>query len=404
MSGGWVENARQGAVEYGLDGVMNASRSIVMLRSNDILADSRVQKESKSLAEHGYRVRVVGWDRAFTHPPQERFINATKAKVTLVGIKASYSGGFKRNFLPLLRFQLAIANQLVRRRHEYGYIHACDFDTAFIACIVNAFLKKKFVYDIFDYYIDAFNVPSRIKPLIARLDRWVMKRADSIIVCNEKRREQICFSDQKKVFVIHNSPQSIDKSVGQTDGVSLCHNIDIVDIVYVGVFAPGRLIEELLELAEERCDVRLHIAGFGALENEVRAAAERCGHVRFYGKLSYEDALQLESKATIMIALYDPDCPNHKYAAPNKFYEALMLGKPLITTKGIGIDEIIESQSFGVATHYSKEGLSKGIDAVLEMLRKREVDRSKMKRTFEVKYSWNRMADRLLLIYAALES
>ena len=105
-----------------------------------------------------------------------------------------------------------------------------------------------------------------------------------------------------------------------------------------------------------------------------------------------------------MIALYDPDCPNHKYAAPNKFYEALMLGKPLITTKGIGIDEIIESQSFGVATHYSKEGLSKGIDAVLEMLRKREVDRSKMKRTFEVKYSWNRMADRLLLIYAALES
>ena len=34
-----------------------------------------------------------------------------------------------------------------------------------------------------------------------------------------------------------------------------------------------------------------------------------------------------------MTAIYDPNISNHYYAAPNKFYEALMLGKPLIMVK-----------------------------------------------------------------------
>lgn len=50
----------------------------------------------------------------------------------------------------------------------------------------------------------------------------------------------------------------------------------------------------------------------------------------FYGKILYYETLKLESSCDIMADLYDPSNPDNYYAALNKFYEALMLGKPLI--------------------------------------------------------------------------
>lgn len=58
-----------------------------------------------------------------------------------------------------------------------------------------------------------------------------------------------------------------------------------------------------------------------------------------------------------MTAIYDPKVPNHRYAAPNKFYEALMLGKPIVMAKNTGFDEIIEENNIGCLIEYSKSGL-----------------------------------------------
>ena len=54
-----------------------------------------------------------------------------------------------------------------------------------------------------------------------------------------------------------------------------------------------------------------------------------------YGKLQYSQTLALESQCDIRVATYDPSIRNHKYSAPNKFYESLMLGKPIIMAKDI---------------------------------------------------------------------
>ena len=37
--------------------------NIGMLVSNEVVRDPRVMREARSLAQHGHRVRIVGWDR-----------------------------------------------------------------------------------------------------------------------------------------------------------------------------------------------------------------------------------------------------------------------------------------------------------------------------------------------------
>ena len=62
--------------------------------------------------------------------------------------------------------------------------------------------------------------------------------------------------------------------------------------------------------------------------------------------------------------MYDPNVPNHRYSAPNKFYEALALGKPIVVAKGTGIDVEVERLGVGIAETFSAQGLEHGLAAV----------------------------------------
>jgi hypothetical protein len=47
--------------------------------------------------------------------------------------------------------------------------------------------------------------------------------------------------------------------------------------------------------------------------------------------LSPQDALNLEANFDIIIALYDPSVTINNYAKPNKLFESMLYGLPIIT-------------------------------------------------------------------------
>lgn len=116
-------------------------------------------------------------------------------------------------------------------------------------------------------------------------------------------------------------------------------------------------MREIIDFVENDERFELHVGGFGIMEDEIASAAQKCNRIIFYGKLPYNKTLSLENSCNIMTAIYDPKVPNHRYAAPNKFYEALMLGKPIVMAKNTGFDEIIEENNIGCLIEYSKSGL-----------------------------------------------
>ena len=65
----------------------------------------------------------------------------------------------------------------------------------------------------------------------------------------------------------------------------------------------------------------------------------------------------MENAADIVFAMYCKIKSNHIYAAPNKYYEAMLLGKPLITTKGTLPGKKVESNGTGWAVEEDVEAL-----------------------------------------------
>lgn len=367
-------------------------KRVLFIRSNPVRADSRVQKEVKALLDNDYDVSVLCWDRNQNYALQEEKLSLGEKEVILhiAGIKATFGGGIKKNLLPMLKFQSVIWRFL--KTNSMDAVHACDFDTAFTAYHAIKHKKTKLIYDIFDYYTDAFNVPGVLKKGIQALDHCVINKADAVLICTEQRKAQIKGTTPKRLVVIHNTPMSILTEQKTLDS-------PIIKLAYFGILQEGRMIEEMLDIVAQNKQYELHIGGFGMLEPTVRLFAEQNDNILFYGSVPYEDVLKYESKCDIITAIYDPICPNHIFAAPNKFYEGLMLGKPLIMVKGTGMSHVVADNGIGVLIEYTKESLKNGIIQLAEGKETWPEMSEKMRKLYHTAYSWETMKKRLQTLY-----
>ncbi|WP_270325257.1 glycosyltransferase [[Eubacterium] hominis] len=371
---------------------------IVFLRSNPVNPDSRVEKEVDSLLKvYPNRVIVVAWDRKETFNNKNEILKLqnTETRIIRIGEKASFGDGFK-NIIPFIKFQYRLMTWLIKNRKSIKLIHACDFDTAFSASLVNKIIKKIFIFDIFDYLsTDAKTV---LQKILKKAEDNIINNSTATIICTEQRKMQISDANPKSLTVIHNSPYMIDiKNNNYKSAVN-----KKMKIAYVGILQDNRLLIEIGQVVSERDDIELHIGGFGKYEEYFKKLSNKCSNVYFYGKLSYNETLKLENSCDIMVAIYDPKIGNHKYAAPNKFYEALMLGKPLIMVNGTGMSSLLKDKGIGVLINYSKEGFNNGIEEIMKLMPYKKEIAKKMKSLYDEEFSWNEMENRLQNLYKNL--
>lgn len=375
-------------------------KNICIVRSNSMRNDSRIEKELRTFIKNGFNVLGIGWDRNLEE--NDTFLKNiynNEVNIIEVKIKSEFGGGFKKNIFPLIKFQKQLYKLLKTNKDKIDVVHACDFDTAFTCLIFCKKYKKKLVYDIFDFYVDAFNVPKIIKPLIKALDFSIIKKADATIICTEERKKQIEGSKPKKLYVIHNSPYEIENN--------LCSQMfsfeNKIKICYFGILNDGRLIKELVNIIANSNNLELHIGGFGKYENYIENIAQKRTNILYYGKLEYRRVLELESNCDIITALYDPKIPNHKYAAPNKFYEAIMLGKPLIMCSNTGMSDVVKNNNLGIViNNFTKDDLKDGIDTLISIKNEWENMGNRGKELYKNLYSWKMSEKELLKLYKNL--
>jgi glycosyltransferase involved in cell wall biosynthesis len=374
-------------------------KGILFLRSNPVEPDPRVEREAITLAKNRFKVLVVAWDRENKYPVYE-----TKkfGELYRIKVKAKFATGI-RNMRQFIRWQLALFSFLVRNRQNYDYIHACDFDTIIPALICKLFLRKKVVYDIFDFYADMLrDVPDLLRRLIRRVDLFLIGFADAVIIADEGRIEQIKGSKPKKLVVIYNSPPLVtDFKESPLKKVSSNNLV----IAYIGLLQRERGIFEMIDIVRNHPEWKLILGGYGAEEKEIKEKIKGLGNVEFLGRVPYEKALEVYASSDVMFATYDPRIPNHRYSSPNKLFEAMMLGKPIIVARNTGMDKIVEKYGLGFVVEYgNKKDLEKAITLIANWdANKWEAFKKHTAKIYSENFSWEIMERRLIDLYKSLE-
>lgn len=313
---------------------------VILLRSTDGAPDSRFEKYVNFLESQLIPYMTLCWDR---------YNIKTSSKKRLFYKKGSKYGLRYKNSFGLIGFNWFILCNLIRNRKKYSTIHAADFDTILPAMLVKLIYGKKVIYDIYDWYIDSRSIHNPIlKRLIKLLERINITKSDVVIICEEGRRNQIIYKP-KKLWILPNIP-----------AVSLRNPEKISDkrltISYVGILGAGRGLNNLIRLAYEKPNIDFIIGGFGTLENDFIKAGE-LPNVDFKGRVSYEEALNIMWNSDIIYAMYERINPNHILAAPNKYYEGLALGRPIITTTDTLVGDKVKEFNTGFCIDEKFESL-----------------------------------------------
>ena len=376
-------------------------KKILMVRALKGYPDSRLEKEAFSLSRK-YDVTVLGWNRDENYRGVKRTYHecfGKKIKYLHIGEKAPVGLGFRKLLIPELKYWRKLYTCLKKIVTHYDAVHACDFDTGYVVSKAIKGCDVKFVYDIFDYYAESKVGPKPILNTIKKLENRVISKSDLTIICSEKRKEQIRQAKYKKLFVVHNTPMKIDNE--SSDGVRILS--ERPKLVYIGTLSKDRYLEEMASVIIKRQDIEWHVGGWGVLSRFFNELSEKYDNIKFYGEVTYEEALRIESECDIMTALYDPSVENHKYAAPNKFYESLMLGKPLIMMKNTGMDDYISGLDIGEVIDCEPEqwaiAFDNALDSVLNKKSEWKSIKEKSQKLYRDEFSWEKMEMRLLNNY-----
>lgn len=373
------------------------SERVVVCRSNPIAPDPRVEKIGQTLSQSGYDVVLLGWDRTAQLPLHDQ---VSGLHCRRLAIQAEFARGIS-NFPALLRWQFGLLSWLARNRDAYDLIHACDFDTVLPAMVCKRLWGKKVVYDIFDFYADHLRAtPGWVKRAIRFADLKVINQVDAVILADDSRKRQIASSSPRYLEVVYNSPQDV------LDGLDVRSSLspeNELHLVYVGLLQVERGLLELMEVLRRHPEWSLDLAGFGGDEAKILDSLRDLPNVKFHGRISYQRALQLSSAADALLATYDPSIPNHRYSSPNKVFEAMMLGKPIIVAADTNMDHLVNLANSGLVVTY---GDVPALEAALARLVCDDELRLSLgenaRRAYDATYSWSIMQARMLQLYSRI--
>ena len=113
-----------------------------------------------------------------------------------------------------------------------------------------------------------------------------------------------------------------------------------------------RDFETIVQAAKEIGGIVLEFAGFGYYEEQLHELSTHDACIRFLGTIPYNEVIERTMQADLLFAFYDPAVPNNRYASPNKLFEAMMCGKPILVSEGTAMADIVRQEKCGIVVPY----------------------------------------------------
>lgn len=379
------------------------SGDIVFIRKSDVRQDTRMRKAVEEAIDSGKKPLVLGWIRdGAQSPPSVQSINGKTFSSHYFTLESAFGRGLGiRNLFKMMAFNFWILRLLIVHRRRYQAIYACDFDVSIPAVVCKFILRKTLVYDIFDFYSHTHRMPYMLQKVVEKAEYAVAGFSDHTIVCTEKRAAMLFEQAGVIADVIYNTPKMPD-FIGFRDP-SPRRQTDSFTIVYVGTLPhSGRLLMEVTERLKGSSEIELLIAGLGPLDGYLTQVADKYSNVQFFGHLSYEAALNLQTRADLLFATYDPAIEINRNSAPNKVYEAMALGKPIVVCRNTDADRLVMEKEFGCAIDYSADQFMEVARNYLCNEELRALHASNAMSAYRGGYDWEICARRLRKIFESV--
>lgn len=376
---------------------MKIMKKITVLLFNDFINDNRVLKECRSLQNHGYKVHLYAthFDKKL---PKEEIIEGFR--VTRINV-----GSFEFLLLNLPLFW--IKTFFICRKDEI--FHCNDLyalpPAYFLKKLINR--KIKIVYDCHEHETEAKIYIGKpiIKKLAQIFEKAMIKSADGVItVSNSIAEDYVCMYDIPKPVLVLNSP--IFQTVPKQDHFRKDLNIskDKTIFLFQGKYLPGRGLDNLINIFRElesiNKEVVLVFMIYGEGSEKVKEQIKNDKNIYWHEKVSVMEYMNYVASADWGIYLMENICKNHDYALPNKIFDYVLGGLPVVASNLKEMSNFVEKNKVGYVIDPEDQ------DMVVNLLRKINKETKKQFISSLVKaskkYCWEEQEKVLIKLYNSL--
>jgi glycosyltransferase involved in cell wall biosynthesis len=369
--------------------MISSAKSVILVRSRAI--DPSIHKVARTLARHGYTVKVLIWDRE-----GKKSVEKKQGYVTIYfGIKAPYdklAAGFRLPLWWFYEFLFLLLNKA-------EIIHASDLDTLLPAIVVRMVRKATLFYTIYDFYADNLpgSFPSPIRRFVAFLEKLGIELTDALFLVDPNRYEQVVGTRIKKLAFLYNSPPDHSKEDFEIGSKAASE----LTLFYAGNINKTRGLRDVMEAIRNLDGVKLIVAGTGPDVSMFQMLPRNFeDKVEYIGFIPYEKVIEGAFRADALFAFYDPAIRGNRYASPNKLFEAMMCGKPIIVNAETTAAKIVGKERCGIIVPYGDICAIRNAIIRLRDDHKLRVMLGKNGRmAYQRHYDWKHMERRLLELY-----
>ena len=250
------------------------------------------------------------------------------------------------------------------RRIRPDLVHCNDYNTMWIGVAAKA-LGSRVVYDAHEMWPDR-NLRPEPRPWLMLCEALFVRIADQTITTSPGYAEAMAKRYRIDPPVLVRNVPEVGFN-GASPGVPE-ENV----VVYYGAVTRGRGLETAIAALDELPAVRLRIVGPDAwgYRHGLESFAERAGvreRVEFHPPVAPADGGSVLSAAAVGLALIEPVCASYRLTLPNKLFEYVAAGVPILASDLPVIARFVGDHDVGLAVSpASSSEVAAGLARMLE--------------------------------------
>lgn len=331
-------------------------RKVLKIVVSDFVFESRDKREVEALVEAGYTVTVLARRISEKYPDLDlSYEIIRKPLIPSRGPRWTQLVGVICNSF----HWMGVINQ-----QSPNLISAHDWFPLTLAWLATNFKKNRplLIYDSHELELGRAKIGRRTPirtALIKGLERFLIKRSDAMVVVNSsiseivKNAYRLDFSPD----VVRNIPEFWDVTVEARERyrglfrnkIGVSENSVIV--MYHGIITVGRGVEMLISAVELLPEnYVLVILGYGMLRERYQQIARdsiASRRIIFHDAVPFDELYQHICGADVGTCLIENYCESYYNSLPNKLFEYIQAGVPVLGSNFPEIEGIIESYSIG---------------------------------------------------------
>ena len=323
-------------------------KRVIVSVINDLVTDQRVNKSCLTLQKAGYEVLLVGRKQRKSPPMDERPYASHRMKLLFEKGPCFYAEYNIRLFLFLLfhRANLLISN---------------DLDTILPNFFVSRLKGIKMIYDSHEYFTETPELIHRpkVQRVWKRIEEFAVPKLGEMITVCDSIADLFREKYGVKVHVIRNiPPQKALPPKGDKAELGLPLDKHLLVLQGSGINIQ-RGAEELVQAMQYLDDCHLMIIGGGdvlPILKQMVIDLNITDRVCFLPRMSYANMMAYTQNAELGFCLDKDTNLNYRFSLPNKLFDFIQAGVPIVASHLTEIEKIIRRYDIGafIENHDSK--------------------------------------------------